>query len=70
MNDTHTSSEELGIQNIEFILENDFMIISLNNSISKNSKYELYIPFEAPLESGTMGYYKSSYIDEATNRKM
>ena len=67
IDDTDTRGEEVGIRNIEYITKHDYMIIFLNESISEKSKYQLYIPFEAPLESALLGYYKSSYIDNATN---
>ncbi|CAO1423722.1 unnamed protein product [Diamesa serratosioi] len=70
MNDTNTSDKELAIQNIEFLPEHDFMVIFLNNSIHEKIKYQIYIPFEAPLESALLGYYKSSYIDKATSKRV
>lgn len=63
-----TTGEEVGVGNIEYVTKHDFITIYLNKSITEESKYQLYIPFEAPLESALFGYYKSSYFDNDTNR--
>jgi hypothetical protein len=50
--------------------ENDFIVIYPKQELIKGTIYELYIPFEDDLNTGLLGYYKSSYFDRKANEKV
>ncbi|KAJ9591527.1 hypothetical protein L9F63_001881 [Diploptera punctata] len=56
----------LGSQSYE--LENDFYILHLTQPLQDGHKYTIYIPFQGNLTEGLAGFYRSSYVDRATNR--
>lgn len=47
----------------------EFMIVRTAEPLLNGSSYELYLAFEAPLETRLHGYYLSSYNDRRTNQK-
>lgn len=61
--------KEIVVKGIELEEEREFLIVHTAEPLSKGSSYELYLKFEAPLESRLHGYYLSSYMDRRTNKK-
>lgn len=49
---------------MDYQKENDYLIISLNNQLLKDHKYEIYIAFVGKLDDGLAGFYRSSYHDK------
>lgn len=70
MNLKKLTEDEMRIKNVEFLTKNDYMIVFPKNILSKYRKYVLYIPFEGILDTGLLGYYRSSYNDKASGKKM
>jgi aminopeptidase N len=60
----------LEIEKVELVDEHDYIVIRPKQELTKGSSYELYIPFENDLNTGLLGYYKSSYTDRKTNEKV
>lgn len=57
------------VKGIELEEERDFLTVRSGELLTNGSTYELYLTFEAPLESRLHGYYLSSYVDRRTNKK-
>ncbi|XP_030752545.1 aminopeptidase N-like [Sitophilus oryzae] len=49
--------------------ENDFLIILLDQPLTEDHRYEIYIPFKGKLNDGLAGFYRSSYVDSHTKEK-
>lgn len=64
------SEAELKIRKFNFLPKNDYLVISPVNILSKFRKYVVKIPFEGTLDSGLLGYYRSSYFDKSTSKKV
>lgn len=63
-----SSKKMIEIENTWFDLEHEFFIIHTKELLTKGSHYELYIPFDAELNLGLLGYYRSNYIDKQLNK--
>lgn len=44
--------------------KNDIYAIEIKQLLEANSKYLVMIPFNATLNEGLQGYYRSSYVDK------
>lgn len=64
------SEAELKIRKFQFLPKNDYLIISPVNILSKFRKYVVKIPFEGKLDTGLLGYYRSSYFDKTRGEKV
>lgn len=64
------SEAELKIRKFNFLPKNDYLIISPVNILSRFRKYVVKIPFEGKLDTGLVGYYRSSYFDKARGEKV
>lgn len=64
------STENVLLGNTNFDKSHEMIIISTVDKLTKGSKYELYIPFDAELGTGLLGYYRSSYLDKSTNKRV
>lgn len=62
--------DKVDIKEIQYDTENEFMVIIVNETFRQGMKYLVHIPFEAPLNSGLHGYYKSSYYDQTRKQKI
>lgn len=47
----------------------DFFIMHVNEPLLRECRYELVIPFKSELSKGLSGYYRSSYINKASQEK-
>lgn len=47
----------------------NFFIMHVNEPLISDCQYELVIPFKSELSKGLSGYYRSSYINKATQEK-
>lgn len=55
------------ITSAKHVPENEFYILKLNETLKSGKEYILHIPFTAQLNEDLAGFYRSSYIDKATN---
>lgn len=62
-------TSDVAVKGIELEEAREFLIIRTGEPLNNGSTYELYLAFEAPLESRLHGYYLSSYVDRRTNTK-
>ncbi|XP_044735757.1 aminopeptidase N-like [Chrysoperla carnea] len=61
---------KIEIDSQSFDKEQEFYTITLNDYLKNDDKnYSLFIPFAGNLTEGLAGFYRSSYIDRATNEK-
>lgn len=58
------NAKSFSVSKIEFVKENDYLIIVLNENLLKEHKYELFIAFSGKLDDGLAGFYRSSYYDK------
>jgi aminopeptidase N len=65
-----STNEPLKIRNVEFVTQHDFLIIHPQGILSKFRKYMLKIPFDGTLDGDLVGYYRSSYLDKASGKRM
>jgi hypothetical protein len=63
-------SAEMHIDDIFYYPKHDYMVIYPKHILSKYRKYVLYIPFSGILDTGLLGYYRSSYVDKKSSRRM
>lgn len=64
-----TPKSPVSVKDVKYDETYDFMVINLNDRLERDAKYEVYIEFEAELEPGLIGYYRSSYVDKKTQEK-
>lgn len=62
--------DRLKIRDTEVEEVNDFFSIDLYEQLEKGKQYNVYIPFNASLNKGLMGYYRSSYIDKQLKKRV
>lgn len=62
--------ESVFVENTDFDLAHEFFIIYTRDTLVKGETYELYMPFEAELEQGLLGYYRSSYFDKKSQKRI
>ncbi|KAJ6638815.1 Aminopeptidase N [Pseudolycoriella hygida] len=67
---TEDGSKLVSVESTEFDTEHEFFIIYTTDILKKGRQYELYIPFEAELNQGLLGYYRSSYVDQKTQQRL
>uniref|UniRef100_A0A182K329 Aminopeptidase n=1 Tax=Anopheles christyi TaxID=43041 RepID=A0A182K329_9DIPT len=60
----------IDIKSVQYAKENDFVIFNLGTLLKQGHKYEILIPFESSLNTGLLGYYRSSYVDMASKQKI
>lgn len=65
-----SSEDERKIRKFQFVPKHDYLIIYPTNILSKFRQYVLRIPFEGPLTTSLLGYYRSSYYDKEADKKM
>lgn len=65
-----SGDELLKIRNVELMPVNDFLIIYPQKILSKLRKYVVKIPFEGTLDTDLLGYYRSSYVDKESRKRM
>lgn len=70
LTDLSDDNKSIPVDKIGYSIENDYMIIHSKEVLNKGHQYELYIPFEESLNSGLLGYYRSSYVDKLTKEKV
>ncbi|XP_050098879.1 aminopeptidase N-like [Anopheles aquasalis] len=58
------------IKRVQYLPENDYVVVHASEVMKKNYRYEVRIPFEGPLGQGLLGYYRSSYVDATTRQKV
>lgn len=69
-NEKDQSEDERKIRKTQFVPKHDYLIIYPQSILSKFKKYVVQIPFEGPLTAGLLGYYRSSYQDKKSGKKM
>lgn len=62
-------TKDVAVKGMELEEAREFLILRTGEPLINGSSYELYLAFEAPLESRLHGYYLSSYMDRRTNKK-
>ncbi|XP_058444534.1 aminopeptidase N-like [Malaya genurostris] len=70
---TDLSSSEpkpMEVKRVQYIVDNDYVVFHTNEPLKKGNQYEISIPFEGSLGTGLLGYYRSSYIDQQTQKKI
>lgn len=65
-----SSGSNVFIENTDYDTQHEFFIINTMEVLQKGKIYELYIPFEAELNQGLYGYYRSSYLDKKAQKRM
>jgi aminopeptidase N len=65
-----SQNEKIKIRNVEFVPKHDFLVIFPQSILSKFRKYVVKIPFEGSLDTDLIGYYRSSYLDKASGKRM
>uniref|UniRef100_U5EU86 Aminopeptidase n=1 Tax=Corethrella appendiculata TaxID=1370023 RepID=U5EU86_9DIPT len=70
MPEENAIGNDVKIKKIEYLKENDYLVLHTDDSMKKGRKYEVYIPFEAELSTGLLGYYRSSYYDKESQSKI
>ncbi|XP_058125970.1 aminopeptidase N-like [Anopheles ziemanni] len=68
--DQSKTSRSIDIKSVEYLTDNDYAVFHASTPMKKSYRYELTIPFEAPLGTGLLGYYRSSYMDKASKQKI
>lgn len=63
------AKDSVEVEKISYDKDNDFLEIALAKPLKKDEEYEIYIPYNGTLKEDLSGYYKSSYIDEASKEK-
>lgn len=63
-------SKAIEVKHVQYITDNDYLVIHTSESMKKGHRYEISIPFEGALGTGLLGYYRSSYVDQKTQKKM
>nr|UXX33471.1 aminopeptidase N-like protein [Holotrichia oblita] len=58
------SDKHLKVTGVDHVKNDDFLIISLSEALKDGHKYKIEISFDADLEEGLAGYYKSYYTDK------
>ncbi|XP_058833105.1 aminopeptidase N [Topomyia yanbarensis] len=58
------------IKRVQYITDNDYVVFHASEHMKKGKQYEISIPFEGPLGTGLLGYYRSSYVDQRTQKKI
>ncbi|PSN50099.1 hypothetical protein C0J52_04710, partial [Blattella germanica] len=51
-----------------YVLENDYYVLHLSESLEKGHEYFLRIPYKGNLTEGLTGFYRSSYMDLTTKK--
>ena len=64
------ADDERKIRRVEFVTKHDYIVIYPMNILSKFRKYAIHIPFEGSLDQSLLGYYRSSYFDKKSEKKM
>lgn len=64
-----SSGRKVAISKIAYDKENEFLIINLSEKLAADGKYNVFIAFEGKLSDNLAGFYRSSYMDKATNTK-
>lgn len=67
---TEDGNKSMFVENTDFDTEHEFFIIYTMEILKKGQDYELYIPFEAELNQGLLGYYRSSYVDQKSQKRL
>lgn len=63
-------NNKIKIRSHDYDKKVDFYIINLLTALQPETFYFIYIPFEATLDDGATGYYRSSYTDEKGNIRL
>lgn len=59
----------LTVERTEVRSDVDFFIMHVNEPLARECQYLLVIPFKSELSKGLSGYYRSSYVNRATQEK-
>lgn len=65
-----SGSNSMEIKRVQYITDNDYVVFHTSNSMKKGYRYDITIPFEGVLGTGLLGYYRSSYIDQKSQKKI
>lgn len=60
---------KLSVKSTEILAEHDFFMIHTNEILEERCRFEITIPFGSDLDTGLLGYYRSSYMDRQTKEK-
>lgn len=63
-----TTAAQIPISSHQYVKESDFYTVSTNQKLLAGRKYLLSIPFRGELNEGLAGYYRSSYLERASNK--
>ncbi|KAL1491457.1 hypothetical protein ABEB36_012054 [Hypothenemus hampei] len=66
---TSKAIKEIKGLKITYEPEHDFLIILLDQPLTEDHRYEIFIPFKGLLDDSLAGFYRSSYIDSKTKEK-
>lgn len=69
INQVEKGDRKITIDHTEFVPEYDLFIIHTKDVLTKDSQYDLFIPFDGELGIGLYGFYRSSYTDKKSNTK-
>lgn len=64
----HSSRGQQCLSNFELDEEKEFYIVHLCEYLQPDENYQLFMPFEAPLNANQTGYYWSSYNETWNNQ--
>ncbi|XP_052859646.1 aminopeptidase N [Anopheles cruzii] len=67
--ETNENRRPISIKRVQYLPENDYVVLHVGEAMKKNNHYEVRIPFESALGTGLLGYYRSSYVDTKTRTK-
>lgn len=59
---------ELVVAEIEYDKENDYLIVSLDETLIRNNTYKIVIMFTGKMDDTLAGFYRSSYYNKDQNK--
>lgn len=66
---TNEDGKPLEVTGTSFDIEHDFFTMKMKTPLEKGKTYEIFIKFSAELNTGLVGYYRSSYFDQKSQKK-
>lgn len=65
-----SGSKIMDVKRVQYITDNDYVVFHTSEPMKKGYRYDITIPFEGALGTGLLGYYRSSYLDQKSQKKM
>lgn len=65
-----SASKTVDVKRVQYITDNDYVVFHTSEPMKKGYRYDIIIPFEGSLGTGLLGYYRSSYLDKNSQKKI